>query len=52
MIVPEYANSTFDNKYFSNEVAYHYYNNLMWPKRYAKCVTIEEALEMLIEKLH
>ncbi|MDD3417831.1 MAG: cysteine hydrolase family protein [Lachnospiraceae bacterium] len=50
MVVPEYANSTFDNKYFSREVAYNYYNNLMWPKRYAKCVTLEDALEMLIDK--
>lgn len=50
MIVPEYTNSTFDNKYFSKEVAYNYYNNLMWPERYAKCITMEESLKMLRDK--
>ncbi len=47
MIVPAYTNSTFDNKYFSKEAAYHYYNELMWPERYAKCVSIEDAIRLL-----
>lgn len=47
MIVPEYTNSTFDNKYFSKEAAYNYYNDLIWPKRYARCITMEDALAML-----
>lgn len=47
MLVPEYTNSTFDNEYFSKETAYNYYNRLMWPKRYAECIPMEDALEML-----
>lgn len=47
MIVPAYANSTFDNDHMSNDVCYHYYNDFMWNGRYARCVSMEEALEML-----
>lgn len=47
MIVPAFANSTFDNNFFSGETAYHYYNELMWPERYAKCVSVEAAVELL-----
>ena len=50
MIVPEYTNATFDNEYFSKEVAYDYYNRFMWPERYAKCITMEDALEILRDK--
>lgn len=49
MIVPEYANSTFDNDYMAKDVCYHYYNDLIWNGRYARCVSREEALEMLKE---
>lgn len=47
MIVPAYANSTYDNPYFSGETAYKYFNEFMWPKRYAQAVTIDEAIEMM-----
>lgn len=47
MIVPEYSNSTFDNRFFNAETAYRFYNELMWPKRYAKCVSVEEAVILL-----
>ena len=43
IIVPEYTNSTFDNEYISKEKCYHYYNELMWPGSFAKCVTMTEA---------
>lgn len=46
MIVPAYTNSTFDNRFFSKEVAYHYYNDLIWPERYAKCIPVEDALKL------
>lgn len=49
MIVPAYANSTFDSDYMAKDVCYHYYNDFMWNGRYAKCVSMEEALEMLKE---
>lgn len=49
MIVPEYANSTFDNDYMSAETCYNYYNEELWPGRFATCVDMEEAIEMLKE---
>ncbi len=47
MIVPEYANSTFDNEYMKKDICYHYYNDFIWPERYARCVTMEEAVREL-----
>lgn len=47
MIVPENANSTFDNEYMKKDVCYHYYNDFIWPDRYAACVSMESAVEML-----
>ena len=47
MIVPAYANSTQDNEYMTREQAYHYYNEFLWPKRYADCVPMDRALELL-----
>ena len=47
MIVPEYTNSTYDNPYFDKETAYKYYNEFMWGPRYAKIVTVEQAIRLL-----
>lgn len=47
VIVPQGANSTFDNDYMDKETTYRYYNEMMWPERFADCVSVEEALEML-----
>ncbi|MDC7292434.1 hypothetical protein NXH67_02725 [Butyrivibrio sp. DSM 10294] len=47
MIVPEYANSTFDNEYMDKESCYNYYNKFLWPTRFCKCVTMDEARKML-----
>lgn len=47
MIVPSFANSTYDNPYFSKEIAYKYYNEFMWPKRYAMVVSVDEAIKMM-----
>lgn len=49
MIVPAYANSTQDNEYMTGEQSYHYYNEFLWPDRYADCVPMDKALE---QKLH
>ena len=46
MIVPEYTNSTFDNEYMTGEQTYKYYNEFMWNKRYAKCVSFDEIVDM------
>ena len=47
VIVPENANTTTDNAYMSGEDTYRYYNKFIWKNRYAKCVTIENAIEIL-----
>ncbi len=47
MIVPEYANSTFDSEYMSAETAYRYYNEFLWNGRFAKCVSMDDAMKML-----
>lgn len=47
MIVPEGGNTTFDNDFMTGEQTYAYYNHFMWPKRYAKCVTVQEAVQMI-----
>ena len=47
VLVPEYTNSTFDNVYMNNEACYHYYNEFMWPGRFAKCISMDEARERL-----
>ena len=49
MLVPAYTNSTYDNPYFSKETAYRYYNEFMWPARYAKVITVEQAIKLLTE---
>ena len=47
MIVPEYCNSTFDNDFMTAEQTYCYYNEFMWKNRYAKCIDMAEALDMI-----
>lgn len=47
VIVPEYANSTFDNEYMDKETCYNYYNKFLWPTRFCKCVTMDEARKLL-----
>ena len=47
MIVPANTNSTFDNKYMSAERNYRYYNEFMWNRRYAECISFEEAVGLL-----
>lgn len=50
VIIPKGANSTFDNDYMSGEVAYKYFNDMMWPERFATCVSAEEAMKLLEQK--
>ena len=50
MIVPAFCNSTMKtNEFMSAENAYRFYNEFMWPERYAKCVSFEDALSMIKE---
>ena len=50
IIIPEYTNSTYDNPYFDKETAYHYYNDFMWNKRYAKVISFKQAVQLLQSK--
>lgn len=47
VIIPAGTNSTFDNNYMDAETTYRYYNEMMWPKRFAECVSMEEAIKLL-----
>ena len=44
VIIPQGANSTFDNDYMTGEVTYKYYNDMMWPERFATCLSVEDAI--------
>ena len=47
VIIPKGTNSTFDNDYMNGETTYRYYNEMMWPERFAQCVSVEEAILMM-----
>ena len=47
MIVPENANSTFDNAFMTGEQSYRYYNEFMWKGRYAECISVEETIKRM-----
>ena len=47
MIVPDHCNTTEDNEFMSGEASYNYYNNKIWNRRYAECVSMEEVLLLL-----
>ena len=50
VIIPDGTNSTFDNDYMDAKTTYRYYNEMMWPRRFAQCVSIEKAIDMLAGK--
>lgn len=50
VIVPKNANSTFDNAYMDKETTYQYYNEFIWPDRFAKCMSVEETLQLMNKK--
>ncbi|MBP3886559.1 MAG: cysteine hydrolase [Cellulosilyticum sp.] len=47
MIVPAHTNTTVDNNFMTGEQSYIYYNEHMWPRRYAQCITFEEAMSKI-----
>lgn len=47
IIVPEYANTTVDNKFMSAEQSYKYYNEFMWNGRYAECIPFDETIKRM-----
>lgn len=44
IIVPWFANTTFDNKFMTAESSYEYYNNFIWNGRYAECISAEDTI--------
>ena len=47
VIIPEGTNSTFENDYMSGETTCRYYNEFMWPGRFAECIPFDEAIGMI-----
>ena len=47
VIIPKGANSTFDNDYMDRETTYKYYNDMMWPERFASCISVDDAIKMI-----
>ena len=47
VIVPENANTTFDNAHLTGEESYRYYNQFIWKNRYARCLPLEDVLAMM-----
>ena len=47
VIVPKGTNSTFDNDYMDRETTYKYYNDMMWPERFASCIAVDDAIKMI-----
>jgi len=44
IIVPLYANTTFDNSFMSAEKSCEYYNDFMWNGRYAECISADDTI--------
>nr|WP_297770086.1 cysteine hydrolase family protein [uncultured Butyrivibrio sp.] len=47
VIIPKGTNSTFDNDYMDRETTYKYYNDMMWPERFANCISVDDAINMI-----
>lgn len=47
VFIPQGTNTTFDNAYMTGETTYKYYNEMMWPERFATCITVDEAIKLL-----
>lgn len=52
VMVPNYCNSTFDNDYMLAKKTYAYYNELIWPGYFAKCLSMDETIQIMIEYGH
>ena len=47
VLIPEGTNSTFDNQYMTGETAYKFFNEGTWADYFAKCVSVEETIELM-----
>lgn len=48
IIIPEETNTTFDNEYLDGEELYKFYNYKIWNNRFAKVVSLDEAIKVLM----
>ncbi len=46
VIIPKGCNSTGSNDYMDSETTYKYYNDMMWPGRFAECIGTNEIFEI------
>lgn len=44
IIVPQLANTTFDNSFMTAEKSCDYYNNFIWNGRYAECISADDTI--------
>jgi nicotinamidase-related amidase len=49
IIIPEEANTTFDNEYLTGEKLYEFYNYKIWNKRFANVLSVEEVIKILTD---
>lgn len=47
IIVPQNANTTFDNSFMTGKQSYEYYNDFIWKDRYAQCISVEETIKRI-----
>ena len=47
VIIPNGTNTTFDNQYMDKEKTYKYYNEFIWPGRFAECISIKETIQRM-----
>ena len=47
LLVPAFANTTSDNAHLTGEQTYHYYNEFIWNRRYAECLSMDEMLRRM-----
>ena len=47
LLVPAFANTTADNAHLTGEQTYHYYNEFIWNRRYAECLSTDEMLRRM-----
>lgn len=50
IIVPAYANTTVDNKFMTAKQTYEYYNEFLWNRRYANCLSFDETIKRMNSK--
>lgn len=49
IIIPEETNTTFDNEFLSGKNLYEFYNYKIWNNRFAKVISMEDAIKTYLE---